>query len=150
MATAVNDNLWMAGFFLLVGLAFIGFALWQVERGFRSWNWHAVQGQVSGGKLEEDSDGQFEAVVVFRYTVNGTGHEARETFKPLLPTRENAAAVLAVYRTGQPVWVFFDPDQPQVAVLRQGVRWSAWFGLLMGMAIFGVGAAVAKGWIVMH
>lgn len=55
----------------------------------------------------------------------------------------SAAAITGKYQPGQPVTIYYDPNQPQRAVRERGARVSTWFLLLLGGGLVGVGLLVA-------
>jgi hypothetical protein len=74
-------------------------------------------------------------VVRFLYEVDGRKYESDR-----VSTGSSSASVRDVpnYPMGARVTVYYDPADPELAVLEPGLRWESFIAAMMGLVIFGV------------
>jgi hypothetical protein len=146
----------------LTSLLFIAFGGWQLWRGWRelgharaSTAWPCVSGEVVGTELREtgrDEDGEVSrrAVITYRYTVDGAGHEGTRVFfgdGMALRFAGPSTRRLAAYPAGRAVQVAYDPADPGRAVLEPGAGAAAYLSCLVpaAVALLGVHGLLAGG-----
>lgn len=101
-----------------------------------SHRWPAVSGTIIGAEIRvtPDSDQRsfYEAVVRYAYTVQGWRYEASQADMTLVSSsRDLAQAVIARYPVGSSVSVYYDPQEPQRALIDRSIRPHHLVGLLL-------------------
>jgi len=129
----------------VAGTFFTAFCLYSILRARDSKTWPPTPARVIRGKLDEDSDGGYEAVITFRYSVAGRGYEKAETFDPYPPTEGRAERYLREYPTGREMTAYYDPERPNDATLRPRQKSGDWVGLIIGMGCQVLGACLYFG-----
>jgi len=148
-----------------VGLVFfaIGIAVttwgWNVLGNAKaSTSWPSVEGKVVSSEVERErtsrrSGGRrrtsttYEAAIHYRYTVNGTEYSSdRVSFGEYSSSnRAHAQGIVSRYPAGKTVQVYYDPNDPEVAVLESGTSWSCYIPIGIGIAFVIVGALLSAG-----
>jgi hypothetical protein len=145
------------------------FAAYVVERRKRkaAASWPATEGKIvlskvveeeetvdredSGGRTEHRTEIMYRPEIRFAYRVDGSDYSS-ETWKPgatvSYGTPKHAEAIVARYTAGQSVAVYYDPKQPDMAVLEPKNREGAAAGLVVAVA-FGVVGSLFM-WLMTH
>jgi hypothetical protein len=137
----------------LLGLALLAFGIVFLKDGLESVAWPRVEGRVLSSVVRVDISQRrgaarrgarsYYAEVTYQYGVRGATYtssryalgETSEKYKE----RSDAEAVAAGFRKGQPIPVYYDPDDPASAVLEAGAGIGAWVPLLLSFLFLGVG-----------
>lgn len=108
-----------------------GFLIWmapQTKRQVDSYNWPAVSGVVESITAKTSQNDKKETLyfgrVVYQYTVDGHGYTSDLTDLGPGSKRANERDALAdviKYRAGREVKVYYDPNDPSVAVIENGI-----------------------------
>ena len=117
-----------------VGVGVTIFGVTWIRSAFGSPNWPTVQGEITKSYLlEQEEEGTYFARVEYRYVVDDYLYEGnRVNFGGDGGTnREAFAAIVARYEVGAPVAVYYDPDDPNSAVLDPGLSFW-WFMFACG------------------
>lgn len=113
-----------------ITLVFDGLISYQCSRGIKSYQYVETTGKVTSSRVEETRDHKrkrsFRPQVEYDYLVDGkTLHGKVRTFGEATISgtgaRHSAEGVLKRYPVGQEVPVFYNPDDPQQAVLERGI-----------------------------
>lgn len=139
MAHISQSNSWVLVLIILFCLAFIGTGiglliklLKNFSKASHSKNWLSTSGKIISSELDAqtttDEDGYqtttYIANVLFQYTVNDIVFECdciNFDYGMRTSNRRIQQAVVEHYSTGSPVNVYYDPDDPQQAVLEKRV-----------------------------
>jgi uncharacterized protein DUF3592 len=143
-----DDPTAFAMYILVVGLVIGGLALRSLARGVDSRTWPTVEGRITSGSLDQDSDGGYFVRLAYEYVVEARTYTRREDVTLSFPrTRAKASGVLERYTVGGPVEVRYNPSKPSSAVVRPGVRWSTWLWLVIAFGTLLLGSGVLQGWV---
>jgi hypothetical protein len=120
------------------GLSYWGWTILQDARASASWP--SVQGQVTSSEVERstsEGDTSYLPQVDYAYTVNDVSYRGdRITFgQNSYGSRRGAEEVVARYPVGQTVAVYYDPVEPDSAVLEPGVSSGSYIVISIG-AVF--------------
>lgn len=128
---------WTAGYCACVGVAFCGFATFGIVRGHASLSWPAAEGRVRSAKIEQDCDNVSSVKVLVEYSVGGKLYDRSETVPchGIFPTRHKLQWLADSMPLGTPMPVYYNPGNPRVSRLRQGIRGGDLFGLAIGVGI---------------
>lgn len=144
----MSANLAGAVFLLLgLGTSYYGYRL--IRRARASTQWPAAQGQIESSTVDvererdRDSDGdvhyktKYIPRTVYSYQVGGTDYIGEQvSFGRTSSSSPNWAYRLRdLYPAGTEVSVYYDPADPQEAVLQPGVKWTTYLVLGIG-AVF--------------
>jgi len=136
--------------FLLLGLGVSYYGYRLIRKARASSEWPAAQGQIESSTVdvekerERDSDGdvhyetKYIPRIVYRYQVEGTDYYGDQiSFGNTSSSSPNwAYRIKDQYSPGMEVAVYYDPANPQEAVLQPGARWTTYI-------VLGIGAAFA-------
>ncbi len=130
-------KLWLIRLYILFALAGFLYGVIQVKEAKRSLEWPSTLGKVIEARRGSDP---VKPLVLYRYAVDGRQYEARRiAFRQV--AGDETAPMLRRYRVGKEVTVYFDPEDPETAVLEVGFRWSdhlLLMGISLGMALAGI------------
>jgi hypothetical protein len=121
------------------GLAYWGWTV--LQKAQASTSWPSVSGRVVESDVSywNDEDGNYyRPEVSFEYTVDGRQYEAtRINFSSdqSYDTTDDAWEVANRYPTGETVSVYYDPEEPETAVLEPGATTGSYLLLAIG-AVF--------------
>jgi len=134
---------------LVLGVVIFRGGLRILHRAQASVNWPTVQGEIIRSEVRGDrrnDDSLPWADIQFRYVVHGQSYQSnQERFKE--GTNMNIQTVRALvnrHPVGQPATVYYNPDNPQEALLDPGVRGSSYTLLLISMFVFMVIPIIAR------
>lgn len=116
----------------IMGGFFMAWAGWNILQELPSASWPSTQGKITSmfyGDIPWDGRHSKKGRVsmTYQYTVNGHDYTAiqydprNETY---VDVRETASAFAAAHPRGSAVPVYYDPKQPDHAVLKAGVNWN--------------------------
>jgi hypothetical protein len=149
-STDVLDNLGsclevLAGVFVffLIGAALTWWG-WTILRDARaSADWPAAPGVITDSSLEfnQDEDGDsYTPHVAYTYQVNGVSYESY-TIKfgeNTYSSERTAQEIIGQYPVGQEVTVFYDPTDPDSAILEPGVSGGSYIVLSVGLLFLAI------------
>jgi len=150
----MSANLAAAVFFLLgLGVSYFGYRL--IRKARASAEWPAAQGKIESSTVdvererEEDSDGdihyetKYIPNIVYQYQVDGMDFMGDKiSFGGTSNSNQTWAYKMRdQYPEGSEVAVYYDPENPQDAVLQPGAKGSTYIIFVLGVvfAILGVG-----------
>src|SRR5256885_330590 len=114
--------------FAAIGAGIVAWSLWNLVQAIGSRNWTTTEGIVLVSDLQRSRDSDsglmYRPKISYQYTANG--HEfvaSRTRFGQALSLSWSGPAIRTVrqYRPGNPVLVYFDPQDPAEAVLEPGI-----------------------------
>lgn len=132
----------------LVTLGFDGFVIWTMAGQWSTLSYPSVEGRIIESRIESHttrstsrttgrsySTGRsrtgtsHKAVLRYQYNVGGQDYESdRFAFVEMsFSEKQSAQAVVKAHPVDSPVEVFYNPDDPSMAVLRRGLDASDWF-----------------------
>ena len=131
-------------------LAILFSSFWvSILRGLRSRSWPRVSGEiiVSEAVISRGGRGSkmYEPSVRYAYRVGGHNYEGDRVFYGFTDfyLRRGAEAVIEKYPIGQLVDVYYDPTDPNSAVLKPGVTLRTWVAVgLLGLLVLFILSAV--------
>ena len=130
------------------GLLLIGMGAWMYLSSRVTRDWSSVEGEVVGVEIRDARlyrgrkgyqgfvsyqyivDGQAYTSAVFRFG-SGTGKTS---------SYDRAVERVSTYQPGDPVSVYYQPEDPANAALEVGVEW--FFGVLIACGLFLIGTAI--------
>ena len=137
---------------IIFGAVGIAVTLWGVvvlKNAKASASWSSVQGEVTESRVVSDtkrkSDGRretyYRANVIYRYEIETTEYTCNKVSFGEVSTDRTSLAheVVKRYPTGKEVQVYYDPKNPEKAVLETGVNLGSYAYLGMGLICIGVG-----------
>jgi len=136
-----------SGFFLLLGLAGLGWSGVELAQGWLSQNWPTTEGVVTDSRILTDYDSEgnvrHEVRISYSYVVDDViyiGDRLSAAGNVSASNLQTAEDVLLQYGRGTAVTVAYDPRNPEHAVLQPGSqRRSWWMAAISGIiAIVGV------------
>jgi hypothetical protein len=144
-----------AVFFLIgAGLSWWG---WTIVRNARaSAAWPTTQGQITASEIEHsrDSEGDdsYTPRVTYTYQVNGLSYESYmiKYGETSYGNEGTALEILSRYPVGQAVNVYYDPTNPDRAVLEPGVSGGSYILLGIGVLFVGVSLVPAPVYLIRY
>ena len=142
-----KDSVVLIGVFLIVllfcgvlfGLAIYGIDY--VKTAFGSSDWNTTTGEISASYVDttgsENTGFSYTAKVEYSYVVDDRRYESdRIGFgEPVQPLLADASAIIKPYEIGQPVTIYYNPDDMAYAVLEPGptfnIIWPCAAGLVL-------------------
>jgi hypothetical protein len=141
---ALHTALLLGTCVLMIGLC--GICLFSINRGLESTTWPETRGQIVSSKvigIGRISRGRrYNAQISYVYSVNGHDYQGSRVSMSL--HHRDGRLIGRKYRTGSTHPVYYDPDNPNVAVLEHGIPVSGWiFPVVCVISLIGslVGAA---------
>lgn len=137
--------------FEAVAVGFVCLALNLVYEGWQSTRWPAVEGEIVSSEIAFSQSNSSTtsnratpyAKIEYRYEVDGKSYRGDQVdFRAWSRRTSQVEQLLQRFPRG-PARVYFDPDQPDTAVLAPGV---SWFGVglsLLAALVFGAGGLMA-------
>lgn len=140
-----------------LGLFFAVFGVYFIFYGFGARSWPSTEGEVmsarvrvniltggtASGRSHREFDRTYYPEITYRWTVDGQVHTGSRwslgESHPDYRERQEAAAAAADYRTGAPIEVFYDPDDPASAVLDRSLQGGAFVPLPLGLLMLAGG-----------
>lgn len=138
------------GIFFVAG---IGITYWGSQilgNANKSVEWPTAMGRVIFSDVREDSDedgASYHADVSYEYVVNDREYLSDQVSFGQYGSSNysHAAEIVRRYPVGERVTVYYNPEQPETAVLEPGVTWSSYMVLVMGLCFMGVPLLIAVG-----
>ena len=142
MKSQLSSGLFI-GTFLLSGVLFIARGVMTIRNARISANWPQATGEViaSSIRTETNEDGTvYHADVVYKFVADDQWWEANSVFFGATgeSNRPRAAQVVERYPVGERVTVFYNPADPETAVLEPGLTFSSYVSLIIGVLILGI------------
>ena len=137
--------------FFTIGCALSGIGLWLIRWRLRARSWQVVAGRLLNKEIQSvDTSGDVSHVTVARYQYRVGGRDfigERLRFDGQGGSKHTTAEVLfrRLPGVGEAVDVWFDPAEPERAVLDPTLRWSTYLVAALG-AIFVLGSLAP--WII--
>lgn len=133
--------------FFLVAAGTLWWGITTVRNASVSRNWPAVSGTITASQvtISTDKNGTtYSADVQYKYVVNDRWYTAGTVnFGEYgSSNRGRADKIVARYPPGSPVTVYYNPDDPNTAVLEPGVTWGSYFSIFMALLFFIVPAVI--------
>lgn len=135
--------------FMLAGAAIVWVGVRDLQHAQASTQWPTATGQVRVSEVEyrrsRDSGGTYHARVVYDFEVEGTPYTSdRVAFGDFGSSNPgHARGIVNRYPEGDPVVVFFPPQEPGRAVLEPGVQLQTWFMPAFGLVFLVTGLGMA-------
>ncbi len=132
---------------ILVGCAFISYGLGQMSKAKQSVNWPSAPGNIIRSEKEKHTTTEksgsskrevtyYLAAIDYEYQVGGKSYRSnRIAYEG--QNRNQTVALLNRYPKGKSVEVFYDPDDPEEAVLERGMKKGSYFMPIFG-AVWGL------------
>ncbi len=103
--------------------------------------WPAAPGTIIGAEVRvapgSDEEPFYDAVVRYAYTVQGQKYEGAQNDLTFVSNNQKAAqAIVAHYKVGSSVPVYYDPQAPQRALIDRSIRPHHLVGLLLASLLF--------------
>jgi hypothetical protein len=138
--------------FPALGMVAIIYGLRLLAKGRASLNWPSTQGHIAKSMVENrltsgyrGTSTIFEAQIEYRYTIAGIGRWSKIiSIGTTLGwgIEKFAERLVAKYPVGKVVDVFYNPENPNEAVLIRGTTFGTYLAILMGLAFMICGLAV--------
>ncbi|MEW6084662.1 MAG: DUF3592 domain-containing protein [Chloroflexota bacterium] len=131
--------------FLSIGLLMFYHQIQALRWGRRSTRWPTTAGTIHSTSIQDfmsAGDITYRLKIGYHYTVNGVQYHSKRLefgIQPDFWRKAEAAQAVSKYPIGSTVTVYYDPDNPKVAVLTTGVSSSSrifgWFSSLIPMLL---------------
>ena len=136
---------------VVVGLLIMVVGIEEIRLAKNSTNWSSTEGYITKSTIREnqDSDGDttYKSVIEFSYEVRRRKLSANRVFFGALGiftgNRNYYQRVAQKYYKGKTVKVFYNPHQPQQAVLEPGISKKSFILLIYGFLFFDTGSCLA-------
>ena len=132
------------GIFVFVGLASVVYGLIVLYQARRSATWPSTEGVITQARVVR-AGYSYARAVVYSYTVDGVRCQGEDIAAgPVLTSITDAYArkCLARYPVGTPIAVYYDPENPAIAVLEPGLSKKSFVPLAFGLFF-----ATFSGWV---
>lgn len=139
-------------FFILGGMLFLVFGIWGLIRGWETKNWPGLPGTIINSEVrqfdrldsDEDLVTRYRVNVRYRYDVAGEEYiGTKQRFGlQLHKTRSTAQDEKKRYPSGKEVRVFYNPEDPSVAVLVTGPVVGMWVSVAFGCVFTLIGTCM--------
>lgn len=123
-----NRNIgWLPGVIVLLGSLAVLLGAWQLYLSARSTGWPHTTGVVTRAYVSPyggNPRGYYQAIVLFRYEVNGTTYESRRIRAIELFSNKptELQQLVGAYPPGSQVVVYYDPADPGYGLLLPGLQ----------------------------
>lgn len=130
------------------------FGMYFLVQGAQSYGFEQAQGTIvsvlvkrdsSHGRASGSMQRRYFAEVTYRYTVDGRSYTGKRyslgqgnRYGDRYPTGEEARTAVMDLTTGSAIAVYFDPWNPQQAVLRPGIDWGTAVPLVLGIVFLSI------------
>ena len=131
------------------GIFLLAWGVYEMKRAYESRTWPDTQGTVISSYIDKrshrDSNHHTSTIytpkIRYQYQVEGKHYTCNriEFGGESGGKRSKAKKVVDKYPSGKKVTVYYNPQDPKVAVLKAGFSWGALFAFLVGIIFFGVG-----------
>ncbi len=135
---------------MVIGLALAGRGAWNVNQAAGNSGWSLTHGEILSSDVVEQPSHEvgvgstYLAEVQYRYHVEDTGYLGDRVAIGYYSSGSYSEAwqLAERYRQGSRVDVWFDPDDPEQAVLQRGADSNSWLELSVGAGILLLGAVL--------
>ena len=130
---------------VLLGVAFLNYGMGQISKAKQSVNWPSVTGTVVSSKTEQHTSTETSgstkrevtydvAIITYEYNVGGKNYSSN---KVAFGGQKRGSAYMLVkqYPREKSVPVYYDPDNPEDAVLEPGMKEGSYFLPIFGVII---------------
>jgi hypothetical protein len=128
--------------FAAIGGGWTGWALYILRQAFASRHWPRTTGKIISSTIVSspsgDGDTTYRAVVKYDYTVNSIEYQGSRVYfgdKLGMSWRDHSERIVEPYRPERIVNVYYDPDEPNEAVLECGPRWQTYVNVVSGLML---------------
>jgi len=131
------------------GIFLLAWGGYEIRRAYESRSWPNTQGTVIASYIDKrshrDSNNHTRIVytpkIRYQYQVEGKHYTCKRIAfgGESGGKRSKAKKVVDKYPSGKKVTVYYNPQDPKVAVLKAGFSWGAVFAFLAGIVFFAVG-----------
>jgi hypothetical protein len=128
---------------VLVGIGVAVLGVRTIRKANLSANWPTTDGSILKSEIA-CAEGRYEPMVVYRYAVDGKPHQGTEIgFGNRISSSDSrhATSYSDKYQVGALVTVYYDPENPNTAVLEPGVTKKTYITIT-----FGLGFAIIGTW----
>ena len=115
---------------LLFGLAVTGYSIFNLSMGSSSTNWPTTEGQILESEFKTKGDSTSYPGVKYQYDVNGKTYDGERIV--FGSAADLPRGTLDRYPVGGTVTVFYDPNDPESAVLQTASTSSMYIGIVLG------------------
>ena len=148
-----------AGVFLVAGVIILLWGITSSRSAFTSQKWPAETGTITASSIETSRSNKgntmYSADIRYTYQVNGQGYTGSKVSFGDVSTSDSADArkIVSRYQSGQAVTVYYNPQDPQQAVLETGFSPGLFlplgigtvFSLVGGLLLIAVVSAYLRG-----
>lgn len=141
------------GMFAFGGAIFFSIGLWQLYEGWKTHNWPTTQGTITSSQIKEvtrrDADGDtytnYRPSISYSYQVADQNYEGHRLHLGATSHNDRSAVQqqLKQYPVGRTLDVYYNPNNPNQAVLTPGVGGGIWIAITMGTAFLVLGIALS-------
>lgn len=119
-----------------IGIIILFFGITDSVRDYNDQHWPSTDGVIRSAKIFQSMDWHnYYAAILYDYKVAGFSYSSsRVTFGDFWYASGRAASVFGRYPQGKSVTVFYNPSDPQIAVLETGFNDRTWTMLAGGVA----------------
>jgi len=119
-------------------------------------NWPGTDGTITSSSVRKEvrrDSGKtvttYYPSVQYRYRIDGRQHTSyRIAFgKKVGSVKAIAQKVVDRYPSGKTVTVYYDPDDPQYAILEKGFKWSSLIVFMVGLVFFAAGVLCLRSYL---
>jgi tetratricopeptide (TPR) repeat protein len=136
--------------FMLPGIAVVFYGIKELKKAMASKNWSTTVGKVISSEVIRDTSGKrpiYIPKVFYEYSVTGNKYSSNEVsighWDSSSP--KGAQKIVNRYPTGKDVIVYYDPDNPEDAVLEPGTSIGDYTLILFGAIFIGAGLLIILG-----
>ncbi|HJT36560.1 MAG TPA: DUF3592 domain-containing protein [Pirellulales bacterium] len=126
--------------FVFVGVEVIVMMLVMASLGRASWRWTRAPGRIVQSYVQQTGNGDYKTCISYRYQADGIDYDSGtishigKAISGMRDSYETYRAEILRFPIGLEVDVFYDPNQPPVAVLERGAK----AGDVVACCLFGV------------
>ena len=126
--------------FVVVGVEVIVMMLVMANLGRASWRWTRAPGRIVQSYVQQTGNGDYKTCISYRYQADGVDYDSGtisyigKAMSGMRDSYETYRAEILRFPIGLEVDVFYDPNQPPVAVLERGAK----AGDVAACCLFGV------------
>lgn len=116
-------GIWLLRLFILASLSGLLVGIWALTYAYNGSDWPKVRGTITYSQMLGPT-GHATAKIRYNYVVGDSTYEGQHvSFVDVFHIgMHDIESIVRRYRKGISVWVYFDPENPQKAVLEKGIR----------------------------
>ena len=143
-----KGQLLMGRIFLSIGIVFLLWNGWVIANGLLANQWPTTVGMITSSGYDTSSSVDFNgspyttytANIRYSYTVNGNNYSSQRVyFSDIFNFGESASRAVMKYPRGETVQVYYNPDDPAIALLEKGISTMMLIFMIMAFAFSGAG-----------